>query len=72
MDRSRPRTRSSLARGRAGGRAAGPGAVTGNGLQDGCYHCRANRAPANELVWGDFHLLDALLALAGELDPLVC
>ena len=44
--------------------------VTPYGLQAGCYHRRTGLAVANELVWGDFHLLEALLGLAGELDPL--
>lgn len=39
-------------------------------LLDGCHHRRAGLAPANELVWGDYYLLQALLVLAGELDPL--
>ncbi|GAA3169071.1 hypothetical protein GCM10010531_22650 [Blastococcus jejuensis] len=39
-------------------------------LLDGCYHHGAGLATANELVWGDFHLLEALLMLTGRLDPL--
>jgi unsaturated chondroitin disaccharide hydrolase len=39
-------------------------------LLDGCYHHRTGLATANELVWGDFHLLEALLMLTGRLDPL--
>jgi unsaturated chondroitin disaccharide hydrolase len=39
-------------------------------LLDGCYHFGTGLAVANELVWGDYHLLEALLMLAGELDPL--
>jgi unsaturated chondroitin disaccharide hydrolase len=35
--------------------------VTGHGLQHGCYH-RRRFAPDAELVWGDHHLLAALLA----------
>jgi unsaturated chondroitin disaccharide hydrolase len=44
--------------------------LTGTGLQDGCYHHRAGLAPANELVWGDHHLLETQLMLSGDLDPL--
>lgn len=39
-------------------------------LPAGCYHLRTGLAPDNELVWGDYHLLETLLALAGDLDPL--
>jgi unsaturated chondroitin disaccharide hydrolase len=39
-------------------------------LLEGCYHHGTGLAPANELVWGDFHLLEALLMLTGRLDPL--
>lgn len=43
------------------------GHVTERGLQDGCHHLRRGLAPANELVWGDFHLLEAVLLLDGDL-----
>jgi unsaturated chondroitin disaccharide hydrolase len=49
----------------AGGDGRPAGMLTG-----GCYHFGAHLAVANELVWGDYHLLAALLTIAGELDPL--
>ena len=34
-------------------------------LHDGCYHRPAGLAPANELIWGDYYLTEAL-ALATD------
>jgi unsaturated chondroitin disaccharide hydrolase len=39
------------------------------GLRDGCYDQRNGLATSNELVWGDYFLLEALLALDGVIDP---
>lgn len=39
-------------------------------LLDGCYDRRTGRAPQHELVWGDYFLFEALLALTGRLDPI--
>jgi unsaturated chondroitin disaccharide hydrolase len=36
------------------------------GLSDGCYNNNSNLATGHELIWGDYFLLEALLAL--ELD----
>ena len=38
------------------------------GLRDGCYNRRKGLATANELVWGDYFLLEALLALDGAVE----
>ena len=40
-------------------------------LTDGCYNNRIGLAVANELVWGDYMLLEALLALEGRIEPQV-
>jgi unsaturated chondroitin disaccharide hydrolase len=39
------------------------------GLRDGCYEQRNGLATSNELVWGDYFLLEALLALDGIISP---
>lgn len=39
-------------------------------LLNGCYHRPAHMAEANELIWGDFYLLEALCILSGSIDPL--
>lgn len=41
-----------------------PGMLTG-----GCYNGRMNYATNNELVWGDYYLLESLLVLKGKLRP---
>lgn len=38
-------------------------------LTAGCFNKRNGTATAHELIWGDYFLLEALLALAGELAP---
>jgi len=38
-------------------------------LLDGCYHRPARVAEANELIWGDYYLLEALSILTGTIDP---
>ena len=38
-------------------------------LRDGCYHLPAGLAPANELVWGDYYLAEALALATGALSP---
>ena len=39
-------------------------------LVDGCYHYPNRLAVIDELVWGDYYLLEACLTALGELDPL--
>jgi len=38
-------------------------------LVDGCYDRRTSRATSHELIWGDYFLFEALLCLAGHLEP---
>lgn len=38
-------------------------------LTDGCYNRRVGLATKNELIWGDYYLLESLMTLAGRLDP---
>lgn len=38
-------------------------------LLDGCYNHQTSWADAHELVWGDYFLLEAFLALTDRLDP---
>lgn len=38
-------------------------------LVDGCYNRRKEVAISNELVWGDYFLLETALVLAGRADP---
>ena len=38
-------------------------------LIDGCYSPRISLAPANELIWGDYFLFEALAVLGGFVDP---
>ena len=40
-------------------------------LTEGCYNPRINLAVRNELVWGDYYLLESLLVLTGKLNPLL-
>jgi unsaturated chondroitin disaccharide hydrolase len=43
--------------------------VSGNGaLVDGCYGRRKGLATSNELIWGDYFMLEAILSLDGALD----
>ena len=46
-----------------------PHVTAAGGLAHGCYHRTRGLAVDRELVWGDFHLLEALLTLEGR-DPL--
>jgi unsaturated chondroitin disaccharide hydrolase len=39
------------------------------GLRDGCYDRHQKLAMASELIWGDYFLLEALLALDGMIEP---
>ncbi|HEX2819730.1 MAG TPA: hypothetical protein VHO07_06125 [Streptosporangiaceae bacterium] len=39
------------------------------GLRDGCYEQRNGLATSNELIWGDYFLLEALLALDDVIRP---
>jgi unsaturated chondroitin disaccharide hydrolase len=39
------------------------------GLRDGCYEHRNSLATSNELIWGDYFLLEALLALDEVIRP---
>ena len=39
------------------------------GLRDGCYDQHHKLATASELIWGDYFLLEALLALDGVIKP---
>ena len=39
------------------------------GLRDGCYEQRNGLATSNELIWGDYFLLEAVLALDGTINP---
>ena len=39
------------------------------GLRDGCYEQRNGLATSNELIWGDYFLLEALLALDEVIRP---
>jgi unsaturated chondroitin disaccharide hydrolase len=45
-----------------GGRADAPRGI----LTDGCYNRRIGLATANELIWGDYFLLEALTVLGGH------
>lgn len=47
--------------------AAEPGAPRGI-LTNGCYNSKIDLAPRNELVWGDYFLLECLGALTGHFD----
>jgi unsaturated chondroitin disaccharide hydrolase len=38
-------------------------------LTEGCFNGRTGQAIKNELIWGDYFLSEALLVLAGLLDP---
>ncbi len=38
-------------------------------LIDGCYDRRTSRATSHELIWGDYFLFEALLCLAGYVEP---
>jgi unsaturated chondroitin disaccharide hydrolase len=52
-----------IVNGLAGGHLAPHG-----GLLDGCYDQHQKLATANELIWGDYFLLEALLALDGTIE----
>jgi unsaturated chondroitin disaccharide hydrolase len=39
-------------------------------LTQGCFNGRTGQATKNELIWGSYFLFEALLVLAGSLDPL--
>lgn len=39
-------------------------------LTEGCFNGRTGQAIKHELIWGDYFLCEALLVLAGTLDPL--
>ena len=39
-------------------------------LLDGCYNRRIDLATRNELIWGDYFLLEALMVRSGRLEPL--
>jgi unsaturated chondroitin disaccharide hydrolase len=41
------------------------------GLAEGCYQYRNGRAIRNELIWGDYYLLEAALAIDRRIDTSV-
>jgi unsaturated chondroitin disaccharide hydrolase len=47
-----------------GGDPAHPAGIVG----DGCYNKKIGLATRNELVWGSYFLLEALLTLTGQVD----
>ena len=40
-------------------------------LINGCYNKRIGLATSNELIWGDYFLLEALLTLQGKLNTVI-